>query len=65
MDMQQRLLRIKEVCQRVGLCRASVYNMVRRNDFPAPVQVGAQAVRWRSEDIEKWCETRPEVKLSA
>ena len=65
MDTGKRLLRIKEVCQRVGLCRASVYNMVRRDEFPNPLQVGAQAVRWRSEDIEKWCETRPEVELSA
>ncbi len=49
-----RILRIREVCKTVGLGRSSVYDRVRRGEFPRPVRLGERAVGWRSADIERW-----------
>ena len=35
-----RLLRLKEVEQMVGLSRTSIYRLMDRGDFPHPVRVG-------------------------
>jgi len=48
------LLRLKEVCQIVGLARSTIYLAITKGSFPRPVQVGARAVRWRSSDISGW-----------
>lgn len=54
-----RLLRRKEVEQMVSLSRASIYRLGDLGVFPRPVRVGPRAVRWRSEDIERWILERP------
>ena len=54
-----RLLRLKEVEQMVGLSRTSIYRLMDRGDFPHPVRVGPRAVRWRLEDLEHWRSERP------
>ena len=53
------LLNRKQVEVRVGLRRSAIYRMMRRNEFPAPLKLGATAVRWRSDEIESWIAGRP------
>ena len=48
-----------EVEQRVGLTRSSIYDAMRKGNFPLPLKVGPKAVRWRTSDIEAWVESRP------
>ena len=48
-----RLLRLKEVVQMVGLSRASIYRLMDSGDFPHAIRVGPRAVRWRLRDIEQ------------
>ena len=51
---ETRLLRIREVLDRIGLGRSKLYQLVKADpDFPRPVHVG-KAVRWRDRDIEEW-----------
>ena len=54
-----RLLRLKEVVQMVGLSRASIYRLMDSGDFPHAIRVGPRAVRWRLRDIEQWMSERP------
>jgi hypothetical protein len=35
-----RLLRLKEVCTMVGLCRSAIYRYVAEGRFPSPIKVG-------------------------
>ena len=49
----------QEVERRVGLTRSTIYDAMRRGDFPLPLKVGPKAVRWRSSEIEAWVESRP------
>lgn len=53
-----RLIRLPELKQIVGMSRSSIYAYVARSEFPAPVQVGARAVAWRQSDVETWVQAR-------
>ena len=52
------LIRMPEVVKICGLSRASIYRIIKKNDFPAPVKLSAQAVAWVHHEIMKWVEDR-------
>lgn len=54
-----RLLTCAEVEHSVRLSRSSLYRKVREGTFPAPIQVGDRAIRWREDEIAEWIESRP------
>ena len=59
-----RILRGKEVFgpgSRTGLSKSTVYAMVRRGEFPAPVSLGARAVGWSSHLVDGWINVRIET----
>jgi prophage regulatory protein len=49
-----RILRIKEVMQRLGVSRGTVYQLERGKSFPRKIRITPHAVGWREEDIERW-----------
>ena len=51
-----RLMTLKEVCARVGVCRTTIYNRIAERQFPQPVKVGSKSVRWRSDEIDEYIE---------
>lgn len=48
------LLRLSAVLSRVGLSKSQIYRMIKAGDFPAPISIGANSVRWPSHDIDAW-----------
>ena len=54
-----KLLRISEVKERVGLSTSSVYRAMRGSDFPKPLKLGPKAVRWSLEEVEDWLAAQP------
>lgn len=48
------LLRLPAVKERVGLSRSSIYARIADGRFPAPVSLGARAVAWPSDAIDRW-----------
>ena len=50
----QRLLRLAEVCQRVGLGKTMIYAMVGDGRFPRPYKITPAAVRWSEREVEDW-----------
>lgn len=50
----QRLLRLPEVSNMVGLRRSAIYKYVREGQFPAPIKVGERSVRWKVADLLAW-----------
>ncbi len=52
------ILRRKQVEQRVGLSRSTIYAKVANGEFPAPITLGARAVGWLESDIINWIESR-------
>ena len=55
-----RLLRLAKVQERIGgLHKTSIYRLIRAGEFPKPVKLGAVAVAWRADEIDKWINDRP------
>ena len=52
--MQDRLIRLRDVAQRVGMSKATIYRKIALGEFPKPVGVGGQSVRWRESTIVDW-----------
>lgn len=53
-----RMLRIKQVAERTGLARSTIYGLIGRHHFPAPVKVTDKASRWPESAIDAWLEGR-------
>lgn len=49
-----RLLRLREVKERTGLGKSTIYRKMASGAFPKPVSVGGSSVRWKESDINAW-----------
>ncbi len=58
--MSEILLRRREVEARTALARSTIYDWMKRGDFPKPVALGSRKVAWRESDVNAWLETRLE-----
>ena len=56
--MNYHLIPMKEVERIVSLKKSAIYKLMRQGIFPLPIRVGARAVRWRSDELEHYLETR-------
>ena len=62
--MTDRLLRIRDVCERTTLSKSSLYAKIRAEEFPAGRRLGeGAAVRWLESDVDNWMRTRPAAAL--
>ena len=61
------LLDARQVCERIGFSRVTMWRWVRRGAFPAPVYPAPRLPRWRASDIESWLLKLPkyEAKTAA
>lgn len=56
--MAETLLRRPQVEIRTGLSRSTLYDWMKRGDFPQPVKLGTRLVAWRESDVTAWLESR-------
>lgn len=56
--MHDEILRKPRVLTIIGLGNTSLYEAIKRGDFPAPVKLGVRAVGWRRSDVEAWLASR-------
>ena len=59
--MVPKIFRRRELENRIGVKRSSIYKMMDEGLFPKPVRLGRRAVGWREEDIEHWLKQMQEV----
>jgi prophage regulatory protein len=59
------LLRRKQVEARTGLRRSTIYQRIAEGTFPRPVSLGARAVGWPSDLIDRWIAERIEAGREA
>ncbi|HDR9017870.1 AlpA family transcriptional regulator [Burkholderia multivorans] len=52
------VMRMKDVVKKIGLCRATVYAMIKRGEFPRPIRIGERATGWRESELEAWLAKR-------
>ena len=56
------ILRRKQVEERTGLSRSTIYLRIQEGTFPRPVNLGARAVGWLENEIEAWLAARVEIR---
>lgn len=49
-----RFLRLKEVLAICGKSRSSVYDAIRKEDFPKPVKLSGRSSAWIKSEVEQW-----------
>ena len=54
----ERLLRLPDVEALTGLKKSSIYDLMRRGEFPAAVKLSRRAVCWNSSAIDRWISER-------
>ena len=54
-----KILRPKEVFERVKKSRVTLWRDVRAGTFPPPIQLGPNSIGWYEHEIEHWLESRP------
>jgi prophage regulatory protein len=50
----QAVLSVRDVVRETTLSRTTVWRMVRRGEFPRPVQLSPGRVGFLREDVERW-----------
>ncbi|MGV6874522.1 helix-turn-helix transcriptional regulator [Pseudochelatococcus sp. B33] len=53
-DEMDRLLKITEVKEIVGMGASTIYRKVSDGEFPAPVRLSGGMSRWRRSDLDRW-----------
>lgn len=56
--MEDRMLRVREVCQMIGLSRSTVWRLERAGDFPKHYQLSPGSVGWKLSEIQNWIDDR-------
>jgi len=56
-----RFLRSKEVVDKVGLSRVSVWRLEAAGDFPPRRQITPKTVAWVEHEVEAWMDARKRV----
>ncbi|HGM6757417.1 TPA: helix-turn-helix transcriptional regulator [Serratia marcescens] len=54
MNEKKRLIRLPEVLNKTGFCKAWIYRLISRGDFPAPVKIGERAIAFIESEIDEW-----------
>jgi prophage regulatory protein len=53
-----RVIRLGEVSQLVGLSKSTLYRLLQAGKFPPSIKLSDSAVGWRIRDIELWLEQK-------
>lgn len=49
-----RILRLRDVIEKTGLGRSTVYKYIEAGTFPKPIDLGGRSVGWVDEEINDW-----------
>lgn len=59
--MNEKALTAKEVQQKIGLGRTTIWRLEKNGQFPKRRKFGIRAVRWLESEVDKWLESRKEA----
>jgi prophage regulatory protein len=52
------ILRARQVRERTGLSRSTLYAKIKAGEFPPSISLGERAVGWCSDEIDAWIAAR-------
>jgi len=51
---QQKLLRLRDVIEKVGLSRSQIYKLIAKGLFPEQTKIGSKISVWPEHTIDQW-----------
>ena len=54
----ERIIRCKDVVEKTGLSRSTIWRMEKEKTFPARISLGKGSVGWRLSEVEVWINSR-------
>lgn len=60
-----RFIKLPEVLALCGRSKSSIYDAIRRGEFPAPVKLSYRSVAWVRSEITAWAEERVRISRGA
>ena len=57
-DTKYQLIKLHDVLKATALSRSSLYALIAKGQFPAPVKIGPRASAWNYSEIATWIATR-------
>ena len=62
MSAAQRVLRVRDVIEKTGLRRSTIYKAMAQYGFPRPVRITPRAVGWVEAEVDLWLERKIEQR---
>ena len=59
MNESRQLWPMKRVNTETGCAKSTIYQLLRSELFPRPVKIGLRGVRWNSDEVQEWIDSRP------
>lgn len=56
-NQNSRLIRLPEVMNKTGYCKAWIYRLISEGRFPAPVKNGVRAVAFVESEVDEWIQS--------
>lgn len=57
-NLDDRILRLPELRQKLGLSRTSIYELIKSAGFPRQIKLTTRASGWRLSAVERWLADR-------
>ena len=58
MKEKNNFIRLPEVLERTGFCKAWIYRLISRNEFPSPIKIGDRAIGFVESEIDAWIDEK-------
>ena len=63
--VEDKMMRVKEVCQMTGLSRSTIWRMERAGSFPKHYLLSPGRVGWKWSEVQNWIDGRQHVGEAA
>lgn len=59
--MDDRLVRIKEINERFCIPISTIWDWVKKGNFPKPIKLGERFTVWKESDLNEWLDSKQSV----
>jgi len=57
-SLMKKIIGKKMMYEKLGISSTTLWRMIQRGEFPAPIQISPRRVGWLEEDVDQWIEKR-------
>lgn len=61
-EFAMRVLKLKDVVERTGLGKTSIYKLINLKIFPRSINLGLRSVGWIESEIEDWIKEKINIR---